>query len=146
MAYKEEYFLKNKVKINQKNREWYYKNRDRVLTKRKKDWLDPQKRLLKKISNKKWRTKYKEIINRKSTLYQKNRYLEIISILGDKCCRCGFDKIGALQVHHKISRVKEHKRDFIKKSYDLSRVELICANCHCLEHEEERKIFNLKYK
>lgn len=42
-----------------------------------------------------------------------------------KCERCGFDDPRALQVHHK---------DKNRKNNRLENLELLCANCHLIEH------------
>jgi hypothetical protein len=41
------------------------------------------------------------------------------------CNRCGFSTIKALEVHHKDSN---------RKNNDISNLEILCANCHCIEH------------
>jgi predicted nucleic acid-binding Zn ribbon protein len=44
---------------------------------------------------------------------------------GKVCERCGFNKYGILQVHHKNRNNKEN---------ELSNLELICPNCHYEDH------------
>lgn len=44
---------------------------------------------------------------------------------GDKCERCGYDKIQILQVHHK---------DKNRENNSLDNLELICPNCHSEKH------------
>jgi hypothetical protein len=44
---------------------------------------------------------------------------------GEKCERCGYGKPEILQIHHK---------DRDRKNNNLSNLELICPNCHCMEH------------
>ena len=43
-----------------------------------------------------------------------------------KCERCGFDNKWALIVHHKDGNGKNNKRE---------NLEMICANCHYIEHK-----------
>jgi hypothetical protein len=42
------------------------------------------------------------------------------------CNRCGFDNEQALEVHH---------RDRDRLNNDLSNLEILCANCHTIEHK-----------
>lgn len=44
---------------------------------------------------------------------------------GEKCERCGYDKPGILEVHHK---------DRNRENNVLENLELICPNCHAEEH------------
>lgn len=42
------------------------------------------------------------------------------------CERCGFDNIKALEVHHKDRNRHNNKRE---------NLEILCANCHMIEHK-----------
>lgn len=56
--------------------------------------------------------------------YRRNALLEY----GQVCNRCGFDKHeGALQVHH-IDRDRNNN--------NLNNLEVLCANCHLIEHRK----------
>jgi hypothetical protein len=56
------------------------------------------------------------------------------------CSRCGFDDWRALQFHHKehkIANVSDMVRDgnsIEKLDEEISKCEIICANCHQIEH------------
>lgn len=81
-----------------------------------------------------------------------------IKYLGGHCNRCGFDKHpAALEFHHKngkkdkvftIADVANRKWEVVKK--ELDKCELICSNCHRIEHSNrtEPKILEeaSKYK
>jgi predicted HNH restriction endonuclease len=69
---------------------------------------------------------------------REQRVLEVFEALGNQCMTCGFDKLPALQIHHKDG-MKLHKRDWLKKGYDLNRVELLCANCHAMVTYQDNK-------
>lgn len=144
--YSHEWYLQNKEKVNKANREWYRRNKAHVLARQHARWLDPVTRKIKQIGNKKWRENNKVKLGVDGRKYQRQRYLEVVAKLGSVCGRCGFEDIRALQIHHKHSKTKKHRRDFISRNYDLTKVELICANCHAIEHTNERHTFNLKYK
>jgi len=67
--------------------------------------------------------------------------LKAIEYLGGKCNRCGYDKHpSALEFHHKnpaekeftIGNVANRAWDIIIK--ELDKCELICSNCHNIEH------------
>lgn len=44
----------------------------------------------------------------------------------NKCNRCGFDNPKALEIHHK---------DKNRENNDISNLEVVCANCHTIEHK-----------
>jgi len=56
------------------------------------------------------------------------------------CVRCGFDDWRALQFHHKdnkIANVSDMMRDGFsvqKLDEEIAKCEIICANCHQIEH------------
>lgn len=45
---------------------------------------------------------------------------------GKVCSRCGYNNSLALEVHHK---------DKNRKNNDISNLEVLCANCHTIEHK-----------
>lgn len=47
---------------------------------------------------------------------------------GTDCCKCGYNNIDALEVHHK---------DKNRENNDLSNLEVLCANCHTLTHKNK---------
>lgn len=68
----------------------------------------------------------------------------IKSLKENKCCeRCGFDNHKALQWHHKNPKDKTFNiADAIRYSRqdildEIAKCELICANCHQIEHHTE---------
>ncbi|NIT60184.1 MAG: hypothetical protein GWN00_29450 [Aliifodinibius sp.] len=70
--------------------------------------------------------------------------LKSIEYLGGKCERCGFDgHPAALQFHHrdpskKIFRISNaYKYNWETKIVlELEKCELVCANCHAVEHSK----------
>ena len=71
-----------------------------------------------------------------------------VSILGDKCNHCGYDKyVGALDFHHKDSESKEFELSSVKFTNfrkpenrkilidELAKCLLLCRNCHREEHD-----------
>ena len=65
-------------------------------------------------------TTYKAILNR------------VVALLGYKCCRCSYDKMPILNMHHMVER---HDGG----SDDLDNLLLLCPNCHSEEHYIRRK-------
>ena len=55
--------------------------------------------------------------------------IRLLSIRGEKCERCGYNKPEVLQVHHK---------DRSKRNNDFKNLELICPNCHFEDHYFEK--------
>ena len=54
--------------------------------------------------------------------------LRLLAARGKICERCGYDRHEILQVHHK-------NRD--RNNNELDNLELICPNCHCIEHYDK---------
>lgn len=56
----------------------------------------------------------------------KTRYRDkALRELPNMCNRCGYNNVKALDVHH-----KDHNRD----NNDISNLEILCCNCHAIEH------------
>ena len=60
-----------------------------------------------------------------------------VSLKGDKCCRCGYNKcIGALEFHHRDPAKKDPKWRQMRLwkieriLKELEKCELVCSNCH----------------
>jgi hypothetical protein len=107
---------------------------------------------------------YKDILKQRE--WQRNwqnsqraiRKAKAIAMLGGKCNRCGYNEnIAALQIDHiePLRRKYEEKRKdalttgsnlarmIANGSIELSTVQLLCANCHCIKtHEEDRHKFS----
>ena len=58
------------------------------------------------------------------------------------CRRC---KRPATMVHHRIYLTEDNVND-PKISLDLGNLESLCEDCHKLEHDEQRKKFNLSHE
>lgn len=120
-----DYYLKNRTKLDKQKRIYYYKNHAVVMER-----------------NRKYFRKNKVKLMNKAHEWNKKRIREIFKLLGNKCNRCGYDNHVALEVHHLdgSKRTNRRSRDYTKLGYDLSKVELICANCHKIEHYGKTKI------
>ena len=67
-----------------------------------------------------------------------------VELLGGKCNRCNYknENLSVYDFHHKDPSMKEHQigRHLLKKKYwkniepEILKCELLCANCHRLEH------------
>lgn len=120
-----------------------------------KKWRDKNKEHLSEYS-KQYREKNKERLTNNAVVYHRERLLaskqELYELLGDSCNRCGFSDVRALQVHH-VSRdgydVRKKFRNlrYIKYMIDEAKtqkesgicvLELLCANCHAIEHFNDR--------
>ena len=92
-------------------------------------------------------------------LWQKSqrekRKKKVVALLGGKCKRCGYDtNIHALQIDHLelVRRSPQHRggtsgaelyRKIVNGEISISKVQLLCANCHCIKtNEEDRKNFS----
>ena len=80
------------------------------------------------------------------------RKLQLINEFGGKCQKCGYDKnIAALEFHHINSDEKEFQLDMrhlsntsiTKLKEEVSKCELLCANCHRELHNSEFYVENI---
>src|SRR3972149_1679387 len=117
--YMKEYYRKNKKRRNEYRKKLYYKNHEHELEIRKKYF-----------------TKHKKEQYNTVNKWNKKRLIEVFRLLGNKCCRCRYNNIIALEIHHKDGSKRNNRRcrDYLKLNYDLNKVELICSNCHQIEH------------
>lgn len=80
-------------------------------------------------------------------VYRKRRCL---AHLGNKCNRCGRNDIDVLTFHHKDPKTKSYniaewisgvrKISFEEAKKELDKCEILCFNCHKLEHTEHREL------
>ncbi len=113
-----------------------------------KAWRDRNKDYLREW-NKTWRKRNKDYYNKRAALYHRRQMRKwrrrVFKLLGDQCQRCGFDDERALQLHHSNRDGKKHRgrkgstvayyRQLIREiKTDSSKIELLCANCHAIEH------------
>ncbi len=116
-----------------------------------KAWRDKNKEYLKEES-KKWRKANREYDNQRSALYHRRQMWywrrALSNLLGGKCERCGYDDERTFQFHHRYGDGNAHRKlesrgrgnssyykgmvDKVKK--DPKYIELLCANCHVVEH------------
>ena len=95
---------------SEKCRRWYYRHHDRVLASKRKRRKDLRRR---------------------------------IEAMKKRCARCGFTDPRALQFHHvrlKQSCVSKYVADGATKLaiVESRQCEIICANCHAIEHYGQR--------
>lgn len=55
------------------------------------------------------------------------RNYKLSSVENPKCERCGYNNIIALEIHHK---------DKNRENNDLNNLEILCCNCHTIEHRK----------
>lgn len=94
-----------------------------------------------KERKKKYCQKNKDKVNAWNKKYIRKRKKDILIKLGGKCKNCGFDRVAALQIHHKIGKGKPNGKryggDYMRlKNYPLEGLEILCANCHAILHYE----------
>jgi hypothetical protein len=87
---------------------------------------------------------------RKRQYKQQNRLKEkyrseVLAKHGNKCSRCGFSDVRALQLHHVNGDGMKHKKKY-HFNYQYWKLvlddttgawELLCANCHLIHHTEQ---------
>jgi predicted HNH restriction endonuclease len=78
--------------------------------------------------------------------------IELVTKLGGKCERCGFQgHYGAFHFHHKDPSTKSHEINanklLTKDRWDeIAKCELLCANCHQIEHSNTKLLEKMGIK
>lgn len=113
-------------------RVWYYAHREAVLAKRK--------------------AAPKTVQNAKVAARQRFWKAQLFELLGDKCKRCGFTDVRALQIDHIDGKGTQQRKAFPTRSttsyYRLfvlseelrSTVQLLCANCNWIKRHENDEL------
>jgi predicted metalloendopeptidase len=147
------YYREHANEMRQKRKEWYRKNKARVLEMLY-DWRENNPGKTKAQRKRHYEKHYEEISKRrkewrKNSHYDYERYKKkcsererykksmIIQKCGGKCARCGIDDNRILQIHHLEGTNKERKKkDWRNPNLDLSKIKILCANCHTIMHYE----------
>ena len=128
--YNKQYYLKNKEKFKRVRAKWYKANKKRAIANGKKYYL----RTRKKTSE--IRSKWNKEIRQK-----------ILDKLGNRCIKCSFKDIRALQIDHvNGGGVKEIKTiGRTKKYYQMilddtkNKYQILCANCNWIKRHENHE-------
>lgn len=160
------YYEKNRVKLNKKNLEYYYQNRDSIRLKQNvtKKYRYKNDSMFKMKTLNKQRADYVKY-NEKKLMYMRGWRekvrLDVLKFVGGEkglvCIKCGFSDIKALQIDHvngggrkelrELSFDKNNKQylEHIKKN--PIGYQLLCANCNWIKKVDNnevkrRKLFN----
>lgn len=117
---KKKYYLKNKERFQELGKQNYQENKQRY-----------------KDNSKKWKKTNIEKYRKLCREWEQKRVTEVYNELGNKCMKCGNENIRVLQIHHKFKKSK--KNDWHKLDYDLTKLKLLCANCHVIIHLGDKK-------
>ena len=123
---------------------YYIKNKDNILERsgayyRKKKQTDPDFMKNRRLQSKKYRLEHPEIQHWYRE-YSNKRRQETFYALGNKCGKCDLSDKRILHLHHKHGRPKgEYKAKWKTIDYPLSKLEILCPNCHAIEHLEGNK-------
>lgn len=151
--YKRNYYLKNIEKYKKLSKERYLKekeNRPEKMSASEQDKRD--KRNKQKRDNFKNMTPEEKQKRREyNRSFQINKRLEAINILGNnKCIKCGFSDIRALQIDHinsdghnerKIKEIYSLYNEIIKNPEESKiKYQILCANCNWIKRYENSEL------
>ena len=99
----------------------------------------------------KWRETHRDYLRKFRAKYYKRvelrRRFELIMAKGGKCEICGYDAcFCALEFHHFDPKEKNGDKEWKKTGFDLSKVILVCANCHKFIHGQTAEEFYTKWR
>jgi len=90
--------------------------------------------------NERWRNTHREQFNKRMVDYRKRIRFQIMELLGNKCCRCGFDDWRALEIDHVNGGGNQTRRKGTDAAYYRKILEeiksgsreyqLLCSNCN----------------
>lgn len=134
--------LEDRRKYSRKN---YLKNREKRIAYARK-WQAEHKERVREIHKKSQRKNYPKYVKTRQISYYKRRG-EIIKKLGEKCKRCGYNQdIRAFQFDHINGNGAEDRRRLDRRlGYhkhilaNLSKFQLLCANCNQIKRMENKE-------
>ena len=103
-----------------------------------------------------YRDRHRQEIRERQRQERINIKNKLFELLGDKCVKCGFSDVRALQIDHingngKKDRGKLNPKDFYR--YALNKVkngcneyQLLCANCNWIKRYTNNEFFKQKRK
>lgn len=166
--YMREYYQNNKEDILKRIKANYKKNAEKIIMNKKlnrkeryikdkdtlqKYYLKNRKKIL--IIMKKYRDINKEQINKVKRNWWKEKTppirQKLFQILGNKCCRCGYSDIRALQLDHLLGdgyleRNKSNKYYVENPLEAIFKFQLLCANCNWIKRVEQKEYKRYKHE
>lgn len=152
LEYQRSWYQKNIERQRAAGKLWYHSNKERA-SQYSKEWSSkPENQERRRQYLRKWRLTHRERNNEQSLKDRRDKRNRVFALLGGKCVRCGFKDSRALQVDH-IKHVggglKKRTRDreiaiplyraILRGDKDISRYQLLCANCNTIKWWEERE-------
>ena len=152
-------YCDERMRNKEKRHEWYLKNREKIILKNKENRLRKLKQY--KQSDRKYYISHKDIINKRTGKWQIKKIQELrpqlLNLFGNKCQKCGFSDIRALQFDHINGGGRKEGKFFSLKShgriawyrYYLSnsevakqKLQLLCANCNWIKRIEKKEVWS----
>jgi hypothetical protein len=102
-----------------------------------------------KHPNKEYYAQHREIRKRNNKEYYRKLRIATLELLDNKCCKCGFNDIRALQVDHINGGGSKEKKSItcVYWKYVINsilkeegRYQLLCANCNWIKRVEEKEV------
>ena len=142
--YNHDYYLKNRERLRKQQKEYFDKNHEQIL--KQKHENKEQHRKTQRV----WRARNREKVRDYELKSARELKMSFVKLLGGKCVgySCGgivvtWNNLVIFDFHHidpkeKDSKVETKTKGFIKKIKE-GKIQLLCANCHRLEHYRLRK-------
>lgn len=126
--YNKEYYLKNRKKRLEKQKEYQRKHKKQVREYKKQHYIKNQKKILTRIKE-----RHLEKMDKINQIKQENG-----------CEECGMKNPICLDFHHKNPKTKRFTISFgLNRGFPLKRImkeikkcRIICRNCHAVEHSK----------
>lgn len=129
LAYQRDYHMKNKEKEKAQHRQYCQRNRQKITE-----------------HQRNYRQKNRDKILAYQRKHQplQNVTTQIFAEHGNKCDKCGFNNVRALQLHHVFGNRNDTAAYKDRKAMLLKKIPymVLCANCHMILHSQ-RKIQNM---
>jgi hypothetical protein len=140
---------KDQAKKREKDRLWYWRHRDRLAVERHKRQEENYEEYMaqRRENNRTWRLRHRDSLLEKRHKRQeeiKTWYRQYKTTI--RCIRCGENDPACLQFHHRSRGEKKmsiatyvfQASNLEKFIQELDKCDVLCANCHLIEHWQER--------
>lgn len=146
-TYNKEYYETHKSQYSLHNKNYYDKNRDELLETHKKyrsENIDKMRSLLSR-----WRNNNRDKWNVQNRERYKKCKDALLKALGDKCVRCGFADVRALQIDHinggggrEIRKMGPYLYVYYLNHPEEAKekLQLLCANCNWIKRWEKNEV------
>lgn len=134
---------KNYPRSKNYQKKWREDNKEKVKESRLIYISNPETKQNLEQKRKEYYKKNRKIIQEKHRKLINDSKNRILKMYKNKCSICGYNEV--LDIHH-LKGHKKYKGDYLRNNFDLSKVIILCPNCHTKIHRGLLKEEEIKRK